>query len=510
MISTRSRNHSQATIIQDRPSEPFNEPEMGIDEKIERCVFDTEKPMENAPPLYAKELGSIGRCITFTGTTTADEMEFQPMVYKGLLCMITNNAITLLHVTRFTPSDFEAYEAAHAGSKAPDENSLEGGSRSPSQSNRTSAVSRMVPDGGDVVNPLMPEVVVSEASRREVKSCCTMGPIPCLTFSRMQIRHVRFAANPPSSFYSLFCIPEKRSLDLQFLRMFVRRYIVHTCQNDNPNGITLKHFVQKRCNWVNIDRQLLERVAKEELRYLLEEDEKIISDKTQGERGAGDVGISDVEPGRLVLLYTGIPRYTSSIASFIAILAIFGSLYFCFTAFLMGNPTFIVTYTDKFWFSVFRGFICCIPSIILSTFHASKMSPPLESQLSISIARVLMIVIGILFSIWSIISLFHYSKSSTMENYYVELGLSNEKCNLFSRFRCSGWATLDPELSNLCEVPLYNVTCDMRVVLKISTIIVPIICTYACACVLLLADSMCLVAALYYIRQIDLHRVRLR
>jgi hypothetical protein len=63
----------------------------------------------------------------------------------------------------------------------------------------------------------------------------TIGPLPFVTFQRKSVRAVRFGRDPRSSFYSLFQSSEKEMIDVQYLRMFARRYLVHTSQDNNPD-----------------------------------------------------------------------------------------------------------------------------------------------------------------------------------------------------------------------------------------------------------------------------------
>ncbi|KAI5687864.1 hypothetical protein MNV84_06205 [Leishmania braziliensis] len=100
----------------------------------------------------------------------------------------------------------------------------------------------------------------------------SIGPIPYVTFLRKSIHNVAFGRDPRSSFYSLFKDPARHTRDMQVLRMFVRRYLVHTSQGNNPRQVLLYAFLSVRCAWPDVDRELVNRVALEELPTLLKAD----------------------------------------------------------------------------------------------------------------------------------------------------------------------------------------------------------------------------------------------
>ncbi|KAG5496911.1 hypothetical protein GH5_01419 [Leishmania sp. Ghana 2012 LV757] len=101
------------------------------------------------------------------------------------------------------------------------------------------------------------------------------GPIPYVTFSRKSIHEVEFGRDPRSSFYSLFQDPAKHIGDMQYLRMFVRRYLVHTSEGNNPRQVPLYAYLSARCAWPNLDRELVKELVQEELVGLLKTDRAI-------------------------------------------------------------------------------------------------------------------------------------------------------------------------------------------------------------------------------------------
>ncbi|KAK7201942.1 hypothetical protein NESM_000261900 [Novymonas esmeraldas] len=107
----------------------------------------------------------------------------------------------------------------------------------------------------------------------------SMGPIPYVTFLRKTIYNVEFGRDPRSAFYSLFQDPAKQFTDMQYLRMFVRRYLVHTSQGNNPREVPLYAFVSVRGAWPALDRELVNQIVHEELPRLLMSDGAIRKEK---------------------------------------------------------------------------------------------------------------------------------------------------------------------------------------------------------------------------------------
>nr|CAC37196.1 hypothetical transmembrane protein P883.02 [Leishmania major] len=107
----------------------------------------------------------------------------------------------------------------------------------------------------------------------------SIGPIPYVTFLRKSIHDVEFGRDPNAIFYSLFQNPAKHIDDMQCLRMFVRRYLVHTSEGNNPRQVPLYAFLSARCAWPDVDRELVNRLVHEELAALVKADRAIAAEK---------------------------------------------------------------------------------------------------------------------------------------------------------------------------------------------------------------------------------------
>ncbi|AYU81273.1 hypothetical protein LdCL_310014400 [Leishmania donovani] len=107
----------------------------------------------------------------------------------------------------------------------------------------------------------------------------SIGPIPYVTFLRKNIQDVEFGRDPNAIFYSLFQDPAKHIDDMQCLRMFVRRYLVHTSEGNNPRQVPLYAFLSVRCAWPDVDRELVNRLVHEELTALVKADRAIATER---------------------------------------------------------------------------------------------------------------------------------------------------------------------------------------------------------------------------------------
>jgi hypothetical protein len=105
-----------------------------------------------------------------------------------------------------------------------------------------------------------------------------MAAIPFATFNRRRIRQVEFADEKPHHIrFGRLAQPLQHFSDMQMLRMFVRRYLVHTSQGNNTNKLSLRAFLTARLQWTETDaRPVLQDIAAEELRLLVQVDKEII------------------------------------------------------------------------------------------------------------------------------------------------------------------------------------------------------------------------------------------
>lgn len=101
----------------------------------------------------------------------------------------------------------------------------------------------------------------------------SVGPLPYVTIDRALIAAAYLGRDPRSSFYSLFSNPLRELVDMQYLRMFVRQYLVHLSEGYKGGRVTLYHFVMVRGACPLVDQELLKQVAFSELPTLLNADQ---------------------------------------------------------------------------------------------------------------------------------------------------------------------------------------------------------------------------------------------
>eukprot|EP00796_Vickermania_ingenoplastis_P007335 gene7335-5169_t len=346
-------------------------------EHLNRCVIHVTRPIENLPLINTPEMASLGRCVFLTAETSigSDGVRF---VYQGLIAMVTSDCITLLHCTRFTPSDFEAQYNEKAVAEQHLQNDENAFRHMKSDGKGGAFIHGAVSSSFSDVHPLeLPTGGSSESDRGKLKEACTFGPVPSITFSRKKIHNVRFAVNPSSTFFSIFSVPEKKLFDLQCLRMFVRRYLVHTSQGNNPDSIPLRAFIICRLNCPHIDNQLLQRVADEELKVLMKEDKKIKSRRkhSQNPHHLASLDMSPSAPAAVQLV--GI-RYFSiwvgigegAVGLFIATFGIFSFL------FAMKDPTFSVI--KNYWYFFFLFALLAVAAGGFTVYHVVSTPPPIH------------------------------------------------------------------------------------------------------------------------------------
>eukprot|EP00796_Vickermania_ingenoplastis_P007334 gene7334-5168_t len=366
----------------------INVSSLAIQEKLTRCVIHADRVIEDLPTIKSVELGSIGRCVAlFSKTTTAAAEEGESMAYVGMVSSVTPDTLTLLHCQRYTAEEFEVRHRQHFEHHPPD---LDSNPFTDMNMSRTgeAVVTRFVSEDFST-HPLI--TFSGPADVEKLRVDCTMGPLPCVSFSRKKIFDIKFGLNPPSTFYSLFFNPSKKVTDMQYLRMFVRRYLVHTSQGNNSNLIPLRAFILCSCNCSAVDDTLLERVAQEELHKLLHVDAKIEAKRRV--RLGRQHGLRTLEgPNVLqeVLTSMGIPR----LSLVMGLTELFCAVFIFF--FLLGCYCFSSQHIRKFmrdnWTFLFGNPLVVCASAALVIRHSKAMVLPFRSQLFISALRVTLCV----------------------------------------------------------------------------------------------------------------------
>eukprot|EP00796_Vickermania_ingenoplastis_P011013 gene11013-7656_t len=459
---------------------------------VSQSVLHATRPMENLPPLHAQELATIGRCVTLStpSTTIGDTLEV--MVYEGLVGSVTHDCITLLHCHRFVPSEHETFR--QYGSASEEQNVVEDNAFHHMEEEGEITSSAAVP-------PLL-HITSSNSSEQEeecaptsqhrpppgeaskVRELYTMGPLPVVSFNRTKIHDVKFAVNPPASFYSIFSDPEKRLMDMQYLRMFVRRYLVHTSQGNNPGGIPLQAFVAVRANCPTIEAALLEKVAKEELMALVKADAKIKSNRTIH---PGDLRTVDRATSlREVLVQTRIPKLTSHVSMLMGAITMFTIGFSVLFLYGFREPRFMFVFFNQYWEALFIGALLCIPEVIVTAVHAKFMTPPFASEIKFCVQRGCFCAVSLSLCICSICSLVGAVKPQTLKHYYHDAN-TLDKCAYFALYECSGFETPAVDVAmNVCMLKASDfnpeMPCRLYMKHKVDTVLYPVIFFYSVLC----------------------------
>lgn len=487
-----------------------------ISEKVARCTISATRPITGLPDLPAQELPYIGQSVSFLAETTTDDdaESTEWMYYEGLISMVTYASISLINASRFTRQDYDNFvlQREHMSEEEQQRNDPFFSSMNviTTRGKDNSPRSRSLNSGPHPFAPLYPIVM---ADKQEARRPVTMGPFPFLSFCRKSLINIEFIESPPSSSFSLFSNSSSRIMDTQYLRIFVRRYLVHMCRdkNDKFEKMTLKDYITARCNAKDIDIDLLEEIAKEELRVLLEANEKILMAQTNSFRYRGELDLIGGESTALeILISTGIPHHTLTVATIMGMAILCGLLYGLFFLFAVSKPSVIDDYLMDQWPIFFLGFIFSCPAVLAVGYHGAIMRPPQSSQYGMSILRAILTIGGIIMTLTCFVLLQHLYRESSAEKYYLQGKENGRACIFFRELHCSGWSEPNVWYASL-ECPdsiIYLMACNTSFLSKVRMIIVPVMIAQVSLIFVSFLSLGLLVAMFYYIREIYHRRMR--
>lgn len=489
-----------------------------IDEQMSRCTISATNLITFLPELTAVELSYIGQSVSLQTQTSSEDNgeESEWMCYEGLICMVTSSCISLMDARRFTLSDYNTFVAQKAQVDAeeqlrndpflnpslpflstPEVNHHRGRTPSP------------------VSHPFVPECQVLPAERQFTRKAVTMGPFPFITVVRKAIRDVKVIPTPSRSSFIIFSDPEKKIVDMQYLRIIIRRYLVQSSLKKNSacSDLTLQKYIACRCNAINIDVALLETVAKEELRFLLEVNEKISISHGHSFRGRGELELFyDDDTGRDILVSTGLPHFTVNFVVVSAMIMLFGLFYSLFFLFCVQKSPLVGQFVEKDWLYYFLGFFMAAPAFIVIAYHAVFMAPPWRSQLTYSAFRLTLTVASLIVFFVCIAKLANRCRDSTGFDFFTTVSDEGKVCQFYFELGCAGWSY--PNRTHLTEecplVPYYPQNCRQSLMFKMRLIALPVLAVQVAVCVLLSISIGLLVVMFYYIREIFYRRLVFR
>ncbi|KAG5471955.1 hypothetical protein CUR178_02620 [Leishmania enriettii] len=280
-------------------------------------------------------------------------------------------------------------------------------------------------------------------SFRAVDGSC--GPIPYVTFLRKSIHEVEFGRDPRSSFYSLFQDPAKHIGDMQYLRMFVRRYLVHTSEGNNPRQVPLYAYLSARCAWPNIDRELVKELVQEELVGLLKTDRAIEKEKKRS-RIREQQRVQAVRQYRApsglfsstgILYLTSIPQSSFLAAAFIIVLTI---------AFAVYLSVMLSTTRDNLIMTLVQSFVAVFAAAIIvwgvtgiaSILHAIVVHLPLRRNI-VRMGFHMLLSVGALGCCIMCIMIALGKMSNRVIYEHMVNHQPYELCAFYERYNCSGF-----------------------------------------------------------------------
>lgn len=515
-----------------------------IEEVVSKVIIHANKPIEHLPLIAPPELKLIGRCVTFKGDTTVDG-ETRTFFYEGLVATINKETVMLIHVHRYTEEDFLLHklELRHqhhtntdggSAEKGKEQDTIEGGggdtgadggltmgghpvaatreereaqrhstaSVSAAASNRANGNDFDFDHGAGGFGPAQMEEpqLLNDLGETHAEATTrvrnrmrghqgSMGPIPYITFSRSHIHRVEFGVDPRSSFYSIFQDPTKLFFDMQCLRMFVRRYLIHTSQGNNPRLVPLRAFITCRCNCPNLDNELLIQTTREELAHLIKIDRDVKRAKKKKEQGRRNVLRSYRAPNGLfrstgVLYLTHLPRQTFTIGMMEVLVLLFVLTYEISSSVSM-EMSVIAPYVVKVYPYVFATIIVSLMATACTLLHGVRMSLPLASHVHIIAMRGLFTFSAVACSIMTMIVSGEMANLNRWLVFYTR-SLSQERlCYFYGTHHCSGIfeSCVSAFNSSECNCSTYTepeqyfpYPCDAQLVSNIQRTTIPLVC----------------------------------
>lgn len=380
------------------------------------AVIMLDEPCRNLPKLHWQDFKLIGRCISFLGESVVnDETLF--LHYEGYVSMVNKNTITLLNVNRFTSDDFlkrrERLEQektkrnarrevkAQEGSSKEDEKDIVtreniwGENNGSTEEVDESGVASGAPADENnrrsmflslfYVNSRRGKGDAETQSERQKLICGagSIGPIPYVTFARSAIHDVVVGNEQRSSFMSIFRHSSKKFFDMQCLRMYVRRFLVSASRENKEQSLTLRSFVESKCNYKGIDDNVLVSVAKEELAALANIDKNIAkcSSRPTDARVGIQLQLFRAPPGLFsgtgILFLTRLPMQTFWLAVVQSLMTLM-LLTVAANTFISDRNGIVNGYMFRYISPILIGCFHCLFASAVTAFHAIRMRMPVR------------------------------------------------------------------------------------------------------------------------------------
>lgn len=299
---------------------------------------------------------------------------------------------------------------------------------------------------------------------------------PFMTFSRKKIHNVQYGIDPPSTFYTLLHSSGNSFIEMQCLRLFVRRYLVLTSQGCNPHQIPLQSFILRCCNYSHIDDTLLLRLAKEELINLLEVQAEIerlaasiLPRRMAHSGGLGGIEQQDVEA---VLWRQHMEELVNGMRKYLALTLLVyltGLLSSLLALFLFSDVKVIKDYLESYERTYNFFFFTLLIGFMITRVHLAVTLPHFFLRLICPLFLILQIVISTLVYM-STVSLFFSALTSLpirkLESYLLREVSTSDLLLTYQSLRCSGFLTSCNALLN--HLSIFQSSVGMEITSQLS------------------------------------------
>jgi hypothetical protein len=303
------------------------------------------------------------------------------------------------------------------------------------------------PDAPRTITPELPHSPRTHLRRpKQFRSCAeSLSPLPYVTFLRTSIHEVAFGRDPTNDFYSLFQDPSKQLMDMQYLRMFVRRYLVHACEHSALLNVPLHAFLTVRGACPNLDRELEKQLVLEELPRLVKADRAIVKEKRKqrARQARLATAVEEYQAPRGpfantgVLYLTEIPQHTMT-AGTITLTLTLGFVVFLIVSLTTAHDSLIVAF-------VAQMLGCFIPSVVvwatmglLTLLHATSMHLPLHDSRIFLVLRGVFGVGSVVCAVASIAVMMRRMSNESIWNHLYRRRYDS-LCSFYEQHKCSGF-----------------------------------------------------------------------
>lgn len=418
------------------------------------AAFDVDVYHTNFTQIHPQELRIIGRVVSFTCDTVSQGRQ-HVYVFKGWVAHITKNTVTLIDAIRYESQE----ELTRVQADSQVERAL-----FPLVLHRVPYGPSAVTTGDTPAEGSGPSSDEAAAGVNSVPTTGNFGVIPYATFFRRKIRNVKFETDvairaegrSESQFLSLSGDSQWYHHDMQKLRMFVRRYIVHTSQGNNAQKLSLVQFLQSRLGCLEMDKAVLQQVVKEELDDLQTVDEDISNrsreqqqqqlqrDAARREMNGSTLNPAVIASRQSALASTGIPTRTSYIAILNFALGIAILLYSA-SLFTTAAPLELKFIKSLLTYTAIAGAVLLV-SAVATGVHAIRMTVPLNKK-SMFMRVIVSIVAGglaanAIYTTYSAYFTLTNADSDTLYAVFLQAAAMRppkDLCDFFSSNRCSGF-----------------------------------------------------------------------